>query len=403
MREGQIYQLKGVVQHYSWGGYDYIPHLLGRKNEDKIPHAELWLGAHPKSSSYIVTENGEDRLDRFIQTFPHNVLGQKVISRFKENLPYLFKVLDARNMLSIQVHPTKKQAEEGFARENDSGIPIDAPHRSYNDTNHKPEVHVALNDFWMLHAFRPAKDIENIIKNIPEFRPLLSIFYADGVEGLYKHIMRLPQENVDSMLNPLVKRLRGENPQHRDDPDFWALKAFDDFPQPENRRDRGIFSIYLLNLVHLQPGESTFQDAGVLHAYLFGTTVELMANSDNVLRGGLTEKYIDIDELLKTVKYEGHKPEKSIGEVISYAERVYKTPAIDFELSKLTLFPGEAFQNAQSKSPEILLLLNGQISVSDHFDSHAFDRGDTFFSPACTSYKITALANSTLFRAKVPF
>jgi mannose-6-phosphate isomerase len=392
-----------VVQHYAWGGYDYIPDLLGVKNEAQQPFAELWLGAHAKAPSILVMDEDEKPLNEFLGTFAHAVLGQKIIHRFGEKLPFLFKVLDARDMLSIQVHPSKAQAEEGFARENKEKIALDASNRSYKDDNHKPEVHVALTDFWMLHGFRPAKEIEQILKQVGEFRSLLTVFLADGTEALYRHIMLLPQTQVDKILSALIHRLEDEEPDDMDAPDYWALKAAQTFPLPDGHFDRGIFSVYLLNLLHLNPGESTYQAAGVPHAYLYGTTMELMANSDNVLRGGLTPKYVDVDELLKTINFKGAHPEVMTGEVVSYAERIYKTPADDFELSKLTLYAGETFQNMDAKTPEILLLLNGKISVMCGWDEDVFERGESCFSPASTTYNITALEDATLFRAKVPF
>ena len=403
MEQGKIYRLKGVVQHYAWGGYDYIPNLLGIKNDDNQPFAELWLGAHDKAPSILQIDEEEKPLDEFLGVYASAALGQKVIHRFGEKLPFLFKVLDARDMLSIQVHPSKAQAEEGFARENKAGIALDAANRSYKDDNHKPEVHVALTDFWMLHGFRPAKEIEQILKNVGEFRSLLTVFLADGSEALYRHIMLLPQEQVDKILRALINRLEDEEPEDMDDPDYWALKAAQTFPLPDGHIDRGIFSIYMMNLLHLNPGESTYQAAGVPHAYLYGTTMELMANSDNVLRGGLTPKFVDVEELLKTVKFTGEKPAILTGEVVSYAERIYKTPAEDFELSKLTLYAGETFENGASKTPEILLLLSGKISVMCGWDEEVFERGESCFSPASTTYKITALEDATLFRSKVPF
>ncbi|MBN1559976.1 mannose-6-phosphate isomerase, class I [candidate division KSB1 bacterium] len=403
MEQGKVYQLRGVVKHYAWGGYDFIPDLLGLRNDHKLPFAELWLGAHAQAPAKLMSGNSETFLDRFIKNDAKSALGQHVIGRFGKNLPYLFKVLDAREMLSIQVHPSKSQAEEGFARENASAVALDAPNRCYKDDNHKPEVHVALTDFWMLHGFQPRKEIERRLKATPEFRPLLSPFYASGVAGLYRHIMLLPQNQVDAMLNSLIMRLNSEKPKDMDQADYWAQRAAETFPSPDGHRDRGLFSIYLLNLLHLKPGESTFQGAGVLHAYLFGTTMELMASSDNVLRGGLTEKYIDVNELMRTVDYSDERAEIFTGQAVSYAERIYRTPAEDFELSKLTLYADESFANDRCETPEIVLLLHGKIAVKYKQQQDIFNRGEAFFSPATTRYQITALNNATLFRARVPF
>ncbi|MBN1465243.1 mannose-6-phosphate isomerase, class I [candidate division KSB1 bacterium] len=401
MEQGKVYPLRGVVQHYAWGGYDYIPDLLGLRNDHKMPFAELWLGAHGQAPSRLI-QDGDTFLNSFIRKHAVKALGPKVIGRFGTSLPYLLKVLDAREMLSIQVHPSKREAEEGFARETAAGVAADAPNRCYKDDNHKLEVHVALTDFWMLHGFRTEKEIERILKATPEFRQLLSEFYANGLAGLYRYIMRLPQDRVDAMLNPLVARLTVEKPSDKDQSDYWALKAAATFSLPGGHRDRGLYSIYLLNLLHLNPGESTFQNVGLPHAYLFGTTMELMANSDNVLRGGLTTKYIHVDELLKTIIFDSGSPKISTGEAVSYAERVYRTAAQDFELSKLTLYAGETFTNANAEGPEILLLLNGKASVDCNEAKQIFDRGEAFFSPATTDYHITALNDAILFRAKTP-
>jgi mannose-6-phosphate isomerase len=395
--------LRGIVQHYEWGGYNFIPDLLGLKNDHKMPFAELWLGAHVQAPAKLIAGNSVTYLDSYISSHAALALGQKVIERFGKKLPYLFKVVDAREMLSIQVHPSKRNAEEGFARENAFAVSLDAPNRCYKDDNHKPEVHVALTDFWMLHGFQPHNDIERILKTTPELRLFLTEFYKSGIAGLYQYIMRLPQNQVDIILNSLITRLMAEKPKDMDQADYWALKAAKTFSLPEGRRDRGIFSIYLLNLLHLKPGESTYQGAGVPHAYLFGTTMELMANSDNVLRGGLTVKNIDVDELLKTIDYNDRLPEISTGHVVSYAERIYRTPAEDFELSKLTLYAGETFANNRSEAPEIVLLLRGKIAVNCKQEEEIYNRGGAFFSPATTSYQITALNKATLFRATVPF
>jgi len=394
-----IASLRGAVQHYAWGGYDYIPHLLDIKNAGQKPFAELWLGAHANAPSIATVDSREEPLDTLITNHPA-VLGPKVRDRFGR-LPFLLKVLDARDMLSIQVHPSKKQAEAGFARENTTGVPIDAPERNYKDDNHKPEVHVALTDFWMLHGFRPEEEIERQLHDVNEFAPLRPLFISGGLEGLYRAVMTAPQEEVDAWLRPLLTRLEVQKPDDPDKPDYWALKAAHTFPLPDGRLDRGIFSVYLLNLLHLKPGEGTFQDAGVLHAYLQGTNVELMANSDNVLRGGLTPKHVDVAELLTTVTFVGRHTKVLRGERGGPFEQIYTTPAADFQLSRLQIPANRRFA-LRTHGPEIWLVLQGDVDVKSKANAQHLCKGNALFVAAHTEVTLSAAADSMLYRAAVP-
>jgi len=400
-----ILKLEGAVQHYAWGGRTFIPELLNIKNTGKKPYAEYWIGAHPKAPSKVCFNNDSLALNELIHQVPETVLGENVMKRFGPRLPFLFKVLDARDMLSIQVHPSKQQAEEGFARENKLGIPLDAPNRSYKDDNHKPEVHVALFDFRMLHGFRELSEIEKILITIPEFAPLLPEFKSKNLKQLYSYIMDMPQVQVDAILNPLLTRLSPLYQQHKLDintPDYWAVRASFDFPLPDGHRDRGIFSIYLLNLLHLKPGQGTFQAAGVPHAYLQGTNIELMANSDNVLRGGLTTKYIDVPELLNTLSFEAGKPNIICGEKISGIETVYKTPAPDFELSRISLSENSKYVSPDLHGPDALILLEGTVTADSETNILTCSRGEVIFVPADLKYKLQTNNTAFLYKATVP-
>ena len=283
------------------------------------------MGAHPRGTAQVEIDGTRMALDRLIAADPWLTLGPDVALRFAGRLPYLFKVLDVRDMASIQAHPARGQAEEGFARENAAGIPIDAPNRIYRDENHKPEVHVALTDFWMLHGFRPLEEMVEVLSSEDELRSITAdVPEKLGTSGrdpaaraallkeLYGSVMTMPQAQIDGMLDPLLARLEAEDAPAgwaRDSPGFWALRAARTFPLASGHRDRGIISLYLLNLVHLRPGQGTYQPAGTLHAYLEGSDVELMANSDNVLRGGLTPKHVAVNELLATLAFrEGPPP-----------------------------------------------------------------------------------------------
>lgn len=298
-----VLELYGAVQHYAWGGCDFIPGLLGIANNERIPFAELWMGAHPKGPATANVGGIEIPLNRLIAEAPERILGPTANAHFGGRLPYLFKVLDVAKMLSIQAHPTKKQAEEGFARESAAGIDLQDAERNYKDDNEKPEVAVALTDFWMLHGFRPLEQIAEMFRTIPELHSIMPDFpeklgHTENtvqarrslLQDLYRAVMTTPQDRIDLLLNTLIARLAKTDLTDKNDPDFWAARASETFCPVDGHCDRGIFSIYLLNLVHLRPGQGTLQSAGTLHAYLEGVTVELMANSDNVQNSG--ERFI---------------------------------------------------------------------------------------------------------------
>jgi mannose-6-phosphate isomerase len=411
MSDPRLVKIRPAVQHYEWGGTEALPALLGVGNPGQRPFAELWFGAHPKAPSLAETPRGGIPLDALIAEDPRAWLGEEVIRRFGPALPFLLKALDARKMLSIQVHPTRGQAREGFERENAMGIPIHAPHRNYRDRNHKPEVHAAQSEFYMLHGFRPLEQIGAWLESTPEARAVMPEFpvrlreagndrqrRAALLRELYTHIMHLPQERVDELLDALLARLESAAPWPPDTPEHWALRAAREFPLPGGRRDRGIFSIFLLNLVRLRPGQGTFQPAGVLHAYLHGTTVELMANSDNVLRGGLTPKHVDVAELLRVVRFEDGPVPILEGEPCGGGERVYPAPAEDFELSCIRLEGAEVLR--ETRGPEILLVMDGQAAVSVQGSRVELLRGQAAFAGSGVRYALSPEGRAVLWRAK---
>ena len=282
MAEEGVLRLQGVVQHYDWGGYNFIPDLLGIENSSRRPFAELWIGAHAKAPSIVKVNGGQEPLDELIAEDPVAILGAAANIRFRGHLPYLFKILDVHKMLSIQAHPTLVQAGEGFARENAEGVGLEAAGRNYKDDNHKPEIGVALTEFWLLHGFRPLEHIAETLNQTPELGSLMPDF-ASGLAAaghdhdvrrgllrtLYSNVMTMPQDRVDSLLEALLSRLRAAPSNNKDSADYWALRAAENFPLPGGHLDRGIFSVYLLNLVHLRPGASHFP-AGRSSARVFG-------------------------------------------------------------------------------------------------------------------------------------
>lgn len=398
----KILQLEGAIQHYQWGGNAFIPNLLGVQNAENEPFAELWVGAHAKGPAKVIQGDQKIALNEFIKNDPQAILGEGVAKQFGNRLPFLLKILDVQSMLSIQVHPTIEQAKIGFQDENADGVPITAPYRNFRDDNHKPEIMVALTDFWLLHGFRQVEEIEEVLNTIPEFESLKSFFVEKDIFKLYKGIMTLSQPEVKTILEPLKERLYQkytESSVDRGNPDYWAYKAFKRSETWETEDyDVGIFSIYLLNLVELKKGEGIFQDAGILHAYLEGVNVELMANSDNVLRGGLTYKHVDVPMLLKHLSFESVTPKVLEGDQISDVEKQYAAPVPDFGLSKIELEGQQSFESTGDSGPDALIVLEGTINVGDHH----FQQGDVFFAPAGAKYHITASKTSTIFRATVP-
>jgi mannose-6-phosphate isomerase len=394
-----VYKLKGKVQHYQWGGFDFIPDLLGIEKSGQ-PHAEYWMGAHPAQPAEVEVHGELKKLNELIEADKTHVLGNAVATRF-ESLPYLLKVLDVRQMLSIQVHPDKASAAAAFDEENKQGIPPDAPHRNYKDRNHKPELMVALSDFWLLHGFKPVDLLRETLESVPDFKFLESTFEKEGYQGLYKTVMTMPQEQVNAVLQPLLARLlplyeNGELP--KDSEDFWAARAAQTFCK-NNTYDRGIFSIYFFNLVHLKTGEGIYQAAGLPHAYLEGQNVEIMAASDNVLRAGLTDKHIDIRELMKHVRFGPTTPRvlPDTGE----REMVYKSPAAEFELSRFVLRPGETFE-IRATTAEMLLQTAGTATVQAPDAVLHLKRGEAALVAADTPVKLAGESDAQLFRATVP-
>ncbi len=390
------------IQHYSWGGKEYIPTLLGLKNEEKQPYAELWIGSHPAAPSKVISDGKSAFLTELLKERAVEMLGPECVRAFGPDLPYLLKVLDAERMLSIQVHPSRQQAEKGYLRENKAGIAPDAKNRNYKDKNHKPEIHVALTEFWMLHGFRPLDEIDTMLNSTAEFKSLRKIWGSGDLQKLYKIIMTMPQTETDSLLQPLIQRLAPlyrDGQLDKDSPDFWAARAADFFPLPGNHLDRGIFSIYLFNLLHLQPGEGTFQAAGVPHAYLQGTNVELMANSDNVLRGGLTPKHIDVDELLRVIKIDAKPAQILKGENISSTERLYTAPVRDFKLCKISLKKSDRYLFQDQHGLECMVVIKGNIKAKAADNELLLKKGDVFMAPANMHYTLTANSESVIFKA----
>jgi mannose-6-phosphate isomerase len=378
-----IYPLQGVVKKYDWGGSKYVPQLLAIDNPEQESFAEYWMGVHPQGIASIQTSTGE----------------WVPLTQVSSSLPFLLKVLDVKDMLSIQVHPSKENAKLDFERENKLGIPLESPTRNYKDDNHKPELMVALSEFWLLHGFRPSSSLLTIFEEVKELQSLQPVFEKQGYEGLYQTVMEMPQQHVDELLLPLKDRIvpqyqKGDLP--KSNPDFWAARAFLTFSN-NGHADRGIFSVYFFNLLQVHPGQAVFQDAGIPHAYLEGQNVEIMANSDNVLRGGLTNKHIDVKELLKHVRCIPVEPNVLVAK--NEKQAWFETPVDDFSLGQLNLVEGEELGLTVNK-PTIFLCMEGEVVLEAEGRSVVVKKGQpAAFCREAVNLSLRSPKGALIFRA----
>ena len=394
----KAYKLLGKHRHYDWGGKTFLPNLMGVENVNHLPYAEYWMGAHALAASTIQTTDGEKDLAQLIKQQPAQWLGKNIATKFKA-LPYLYKILDVQDMLSIQVHPSKENAVIGFKAEEAKGISIDAANRNYKDENHKPEVMVALSDFWLLHGFLAPAILEERLNSYIYFRPLMNEFRGVDYQNLYSFFMQLPMAASDAILKPLLEEAAeavARGTVTKKDPHYWANKYYKD-GIPLKNIDKGIFSIYILNIVNIAKYQGIFQGAGILHAYLEGQNIELMANSDNVLRGGLTPKHVDVKELIQHVSFVPTYPLLLKGEMLNDQETNYPCPVPDFGLTKLRLNAGEVY-TVSTYSLELLLVMEGEVVIEDI----AYKAGDTALLTPNAKLSVKAKLPALLFKAYVP-
>lgn len=387
-----MYRLKGRIQQYAWGGNHFIPDLFNMTGDRSHASAEYWLGAHPGGITEIELDEGEwQSLPSVIDRNKEKWLGSKIANQFGR-LPFLLKVLDVKDMLSIQVHPTKEAAEKGFLFENEKGIPLNASNRNYKDDNHKPEVMIALSEFWLLHGF--AEDIEARFEKYHFLKPFKCFYDQGGIKLLYKTLMELSQERVNDILAPLalsIVPLYKQGNLEKSSPDFWAARAIENLCK-NGVYDKGIFSIYLFNILCLKTGEGIFQGAGMPHAYLEGQNIELMSNSDNVLRAGLTPKYIDIPELLGNTMFTKTVP-KIIKVKQNEGKQQYDCPVPDFAIDAYQLVKGTQ-KSFQSDGPAILLFIKGDANIMGEKNHDVVSAAAFYCTPG---EKFEVMANSDLY------
>jgi mannose-6-phosphate isomerase len=385
-------RLSCTVMPYPWGSRTAIATLTGRKSPSDAPEAELWMGAHPIAPSFVERASARSSLSDVIASAPARELGDDVVRELGPRLPFLLKVLAAAEPLSLQAHPTLAQARAGFEDEERRGIPLSAPHRNYKDPSHKPELLCALTPFEALSGFRRIDETLRLFALLdvraldPVLAPLHQSPDAIGLAETFRTLMTLPAEARAPVVDAVLAACARPNES------FVAERALAARLAALYPGDIGIVSALLLELVHLAPGEAIYLDAGNLHAYLEGTGVEIMASSDNVLRGGLTKKHVDVPELLRVLDF-GAGPAKVLrARRIDEHESAWDTPAREFRLSKIAL--GDAPVTRAVVGPEILLAVDGAPSS----EGLAMPKGSAVFVPADTG-EYTLAGTGTVYRA----
>lgn len=391
-------KLKNRIQTYAWGSYSAIQELLNASAREE-PWAELWMGAHPKAASQVLVDGDWIPLDDFIRRFPEKILGEKAAARFNNTLPYLFKVLAAEQPLSIQAHPDAGQAKTGFDREEASGLDIHAPIRNYKDRNHKPECICALTEFIGLKGFRKISSAIELLKRFcpKELANVINAIELKNIKFFFQSLMELPDSRKASAIQEAV-----ESAAKQQSPDIiseWVLKLHRQYPS-----DIGVLSPLFLNLFCLQPGQALFLPAGELHAYLKGFGIELMANSDNVLRGGLTPKHVDVPELMNVLHFKESEIDILVPQKITSCENQYPVLAEEFELSVIHVENSKSYVSARQRSAEILLCVSGNARLfggADKTGAIDLKKGDSVFIPAAAdAYRITG--DARFYKASVP-
>ncbi|MDY3127496.1 MAG: mannose-6-phosphate isomerase, class I [Corynebacterium sp.] len=384
-------KIKGAARAYSWGSKSLIPQLQG-KPEATHPIAELWYGAHPGLPSPLETPQGSaQNLHDLIADNPDAELGAKVSTSFAARLPFLLKILAAAEPLSLQAHPSKSQAEEGFARENTAGLPIDAPERSYKDDNHKPELIVALTDFYAMAGFRPLAETRVLVSALGSQELMRSFDMlvpsgelderaeSDSMRALFTTWISFPAPMRKKLIGDVIESARSYlHESHSESPEWIAgvlrtvVSLDEQYPG-----DIGVLGALLLNHIHLAPGEALYLDAGQLHAYVRGLGVEIMANSDNVLRGGLTPKFVNVSELVKVLTFAAEEDprvsptrlnaeSRGIENALQTKVYSYPVPINEFALNVCEMEPSGSV-TVNPEGPAIVLVTQGELTLTDAY------------------------------------
>src|SRR4051794_35688293 len=386
-----MWQLTNTVRHYPWGSRTVIPELLGEPSPAEQPCAELWMGAHPDDPS--VLSDGTP-LDKAIATDPEGLLGAAALERFGPRLPFLLKVLAAETPLSLQAHPTPRQAEAGFAAEERAGIPRDDTTRTFKDPYHKPELLLALTTFEALCGFRPVEESLHCLAKlqVPELKPPIAALARGGLRAAVPQLIALSGRRRTALVETVAEA--AARFVAAADPEFintyrWAAALAESYPG-----DPGVVISLMCNHLKLAPGEAIFLPAGNLHAYLSGAGVEVMASSDNVLRGGLTTKHVDLAALIEVLDFvDGRVP--VLHPVLGPGGLRYPVPVEEFDLTRVQLDAQTGVLT--SRGPQVLLCTEGEAELTSSEDTLALGKGAAAFVPA--GAQITASGPAVLYRA----
>ncbi|MFJ9347683.1 mannose-6-phosphate isomerase, class I [Streptomyces sp. NPDC101237] len=379
-------RLDNTVRPYAWGSPTAIPKLLGIEPSGE-PQAEMWMGAHPGAPS----RTGRGTLVEVIDADPKSELGEAAVARFGPRLPFLLKILAAGAPLSLQVHPDLEQARAGYEDEERRGIPVDAPDRNYKDANHKPELICALTEFDGLCGFRTPERAAELLEAlaVDSLKPYVDLLRAHPEEAALREVLTaVLTADREEMAHTVAEAAAACARLGGDHAPYAGLAHH--YPG-----DPGVIAAMLLNHVRLQPGEALFLGAGIPHAYLAGLGVEIMANSDNVLRCGLTPKHVDVPELLRVVRFEARDAGVLRPEAAPDGEEVYETPIDEFRLSRYVLPEGTTAHDLTLPTPQILLCTAGAVRAGEE----DLTPGQSVFVPA--SEKTEVSGAGTVFRATV--
>lgn len=386
-----ILKLRNAIRNYTWGSRGALSEWMGRPPAGEY-EAELWMGAHPRGPSEALLEGMWIDLRELILARPAEMLGPRVAERWGQELPFLFKVLAVERPLSLQAHPSLEQARAGFALENARGVPLHAPSRAYSDPNRKPELVCALSPFLALKGFRPPPEIVRQLDRVEAWE-LIRDLPPDGASTLRAIVHRLLGLDAARTEEVVARARRAAEPFAAEAPVAWFVRLTGDHPG-----DPAVFAPLLLNLVELAPGEALYLAEGELHCYLRGMALEVMANSDNVLRGGLTSKHVARDELMQTLRFEGSDAIAIRPEAASEGVERYPAPAEEFALSRVAVDTTGACGLGPIGGGEILLCTQGRVLVSSEGARVELRQGESAFVPFCVGFWEVE-GNGILYRA----
>ena len=402
------YKLFNKIQNYEWGTKNenaFIPNLLGIPALRDFPYAELWIGAHPKAPSEIEIDGGLYPLDKVIEQFPAEILGNYVSVKFNKKLPFLLKVLSAAKALSIQTHPNKEQAIKLHASD-----PV-----NYPDDNHKPEIAIALDSLTAIAGFRPVDEIIVNLKKYPELQEFASKELMENIfeskdkselpgllKILYGKVMNSSSEHkkLSGVIEGIINKLSGKGDLTPEEEQF--LKQHELYGT-----DVGLLSFFFFNIIKLMPGQAIYTGAGIPHAYIEGNIIECMANSDNVVRAGLTNKFKDVKTLLEILDYTF-----SEFEIINKEQKTdginYITKAEEFEVTAYKKEAGYSRGFSNINKPLVIIITEGSLDIQwtegGEEYSESFSKGESILIPAfLRDYKFSCNKATKYFLVKIPY